>query len=223
MGFIRNGTLWNRLIGPAQQRFREARARRILERFPEIQGSEVVDLGGSLPFWNLVGHILKPASVRIYNTSDGRMTMKVRNLAENIVAQVYDGERIPEQDASADFVLCNSVIEHVPPQKRKNFSREICRVGRHHIVQTPSPMFPIDLHFGLPFLHWLPRSLGRHLAMISPFALLSDGDPRGFFEETQLLSRAELQGYFPASEIVTETSLGIPKSLIVFGRGGVID
>ena len=66
---------WNDLIGPLQRRFRLSRAERILARYPEINGSTVVDIGGSLNFWNGVHDVLKPARIIIYNIHDGRMTM----------------------------------------------------------------------------------------------------------------------------------------------------
>lgn len=214
---------WNTLIGPWQRRFRRSRAQRILARYPDIVGSRVVDIGGSLPFWQNVDAILRPAEVVIYNISDHRMNMGERNVAARIRAELYDGVRVPEGDGSADFVICNSVIEHVPPAERENLAREIRRVGRNFIVQTPSPQFPLELHFGLPFIHWLPRRLGRTLAKASPFALLAGADAQRYFDETRLVGIPELAKYFPRSTIEIERFAGLPKSLIAFGAGDVLE
>lgn len=124
---------------------------------------------------------------------------------------------MPLDDKAADFVICNSVIEHVPLDKRAGLASEVRRVGRHFIVQTPSPAFPLELYFGLPFIHWLPRSLARRIVPISPFALLSSADVQTYFDETRLLWVDELQGHFPEGKIKTERFLGIPKSNLVFG------
>ena len=135
-----------------------------------------------------------------------------------LTLELYDGERLPVGTGEADFVICNSVIEHVPPAARANLASEIRRVANGYIVQTPSKLFPIELHFGLPFIHWLPRPLGRKLASISPFALFSKVDAKEYFDETLLLSKRELTDFFPGCEILTESLAGIPKSNIAIGR-----
>lgn len=208
---------WNRLIGPAQRRFRHERALRIRAALPQIEGARVIDVGGSLAYWYEVEHILKPASVVCYNISAPRMAMGRENSNPRITARLYDGTRIPEDDQSADVVICNSVIEHVPLDLRANLAREVMRVGKTWVVQTPSPAFPLELHFGLPFVHWLPRSIGRQVVRVSPFHLLSDGDGPRYFDETQLLTPKELTALFPGGRLIEEKVLGIPKSLLVFG------
>jgi len=86
-------------------------------------------------------------------------------------------------------------------------------------VQTPSRGFPLELHFGLPFVHWLPRPLAREIVRVSPFNLLSKVNARQYFDQTHLLPKEELSSYFPGAEIRTETFLGLPKSNIAIGRG----
>jgi hypothetical protein len=205
---------WNKLIRPAQKRFRRSRIRLIGKLFPEIEGSVVVDVGGSLHFWREAMSILKPSRVLIYNISAPRMTMLVTDPDPRIEAHLYDGVRLPLADNEADFVLCNSVIEHVRPDARASFAAEIQRVGKRFAVQTPSRSFPFELHFGMPFVHWLPRRLGRWLVGFSPFQLLSGANARKYFDATQLLSTAELRGHFPTARIITEDFLGMPESML---------
>lgn len=211
--------LWSRLIMPQQRKFRTARAELIKRLAPEIEGASVIDVGGALPFWRAVGHILKPARVRIFNISEHRTTMFEQRHEDWLTVELYDGNRLPVDDQSTDFVICNSVIEHVPPDRRANLASEIRRVGRTYIVQTPSPGFPLELHFGLPFVHWLPRPVARRMVVVSPFNLMSDVNIKQYFDDTQLLSKGELQGYFPPAKIQTETFMGMPKSNIAIGQG----
>ena len=208
---------WNRLIRPAQRRFRRTRAHRIRQRLPMIRDGKVVDIGGALGFWLEVDDVLRPAQVICYNISAPRMSMGYQATNARIRTRLYDGSRIPEEDRAADVVICNSVIEHVPPEARAGLAREIMRVGRRYVVQTPSPAFPLELHFGLPFVHWLPRPIGRALVRISPFHLLSGADGPAYFDETRLLSRRELMALFPGARLVVERVMGIPKSYLVFG------
>jgi hypothetical protein len=74
------------------------------------------------------------------------------------------------------------------------------------------------LHFGLSFMHWLPRPLGRLIAPISPFGLFAKARPRDYFDETRLLSRSELARLCPRADMVKERFLGIPKSYLAIGR-----
>ncbi|MFO6445701.1 class I SAM-dependent methyltransferase [Erythrobacter sp. NE805] len=208
---------WSKAVHPAQTWFRKKRAERILKRFPEINGGVVIDVGGSLTFWKSVGDILKPARVIIYNISAGRMQMGLQNRTDYIETHIYDGHTIPEADGTADVVICNSVIEHVPLENRARLVSEIARVGKRFVVQTPAYGFPLELHFGLPFIHWLPRSWGRLLVRASPFALMSDASSVWMFDQTQLLRKPEFKRYFPDADMEVEYFLGMPKSVLVFG------
>lgn len=211
--------LWSRIIMPQQRKFRQARAELIRRLAPDIEGASVIDVGGALPFWRAVGDILKPASVRIFNISRHRTTMFEMKHEDWLTVELYDGKRLPVADQAADFVICNSVIEHVPLDQRAGLASEIMRVGRSYIVQTPSRAFPLELHFGLPFVHWLPRSLARRMVLVSPFNLLSDVKIQPYFDQTRLLPMDELKSYFPGAEIKTESFLGLPKSNIAIGHG----
>lgn len=209
--------LWNKLIGPMQRRFRRQRARKILDRFPQINGGIVIDIGGSLAFWKEVEDILRPSRILIYNIDDGRMKMGVASTNARIQLHLYDGLIVPQPDAAADIVICNSVIEHVPPHLRAGLAAEVIRVGKSFVVQTPAREFPLELHFGLPFVHWLPRAIARQIVRVSPFAVLAKVDAKTYFDETRLLSRDEMAGYFPKASIEIEYLLGIPKSMLAFG------
>lgn len=208
---------WKDAIAPLQRRFRRQRAERILARFPGINGATVVDIGGALTFWKSVEDILKPARIIIYNIDDGRMKMGEQKRSDNIELHIYDGTTIPHEDGFADFVLCNSVIEHVPLAARANLAREIKRVGKKYIVQTPAREFPVELHFGMPFVHWLPRKLGRKIVPISPFGILSQANAQHYFDQTQLLTRSEFSEFFPEATIELERVAGIPKSMLALG------
>jgi SAM-dependent methyltransferase len=98
---------------------------------------------------------------------------------------VRDG--LPFADGEFDLVYCSSVIEHVPPARRAAFARELRRVGRGWLVQTPARSFPIEPHALLPFAHWLPRRLRRLYWRLGA----ADRD-----EQIELLSRHELEALF---------------------------
>jgi hypothetical protein len=46
----------------------------------------------------------------------------------------YDGERLPFEDDFFDIAVCVDVLEHVPPEKRNSFLRDVIRISRNSII-----------------------------------------------------------------------------------------
>jgi SAM-dependent methyltransferase len=71
-----------------------------------------------------------------------------------------DAMGLPLPDASVDVVVCAQVYEHVPDDVR--LFAEIWRVlrpGGIVFFSGPNWLFPIEPHYFLPFLHWMPRGM----------------------------------------------------------------
>jgi SAM-dependent methyltransferase len=94
---------------------------------------------------------------------------------------------LPFAEDEFDLVYSSSVIEHVPPARRKAFASEVRRVGRGWFVQTPALSFPIEPHSLLPFAHWLPVALRRPYWR---FGVAGD------WEDISLLSLREMEALF---------------------------
>jgi SAM-dependent methyltransferase len=94
---------------------------------------------------------------------------------------------LPFADGEFDLAYCSSVIEHVPVHRREAFARELRRVARGWLVQTPALSFPIEPHALLPVAHWLPLSLRRR------YWRLGAGD---VVDEIRLLRRREMAALF---------------------------
>jgi SAM-dependent methyltransferase len=65
---------------------------------------------------------------------------------------------LPLADESVAFVVCAQVYEHVPSDVQ--LFAEIHRVLRPDGIvffSGPNWLFPVEPHYFLPFLHWLPR------------------------------------------------------------------
>lgn len=69
-----------------------------------------------------------------------------------------DGCHLPFADQSFDVVHSGAVLEHVGNRARQQqFLQEAIRVARYNVfITTPNRYFPMELHTGLPFVHWLP-------------------------------------------------------------------
>ena len=96
-------------------------------------------------------------------------------------------EGLPFDDGAFDLTYSNSVVEHVAPERRSAFARELKRVGRGWYVQTPAWSFPIEPHALLPFAHWLPPRLRRIYWRLGV---------AGEWEEISLLRRREMTDLF---------------------------
>ena len=105
-----------------------------------------------------------------------------------------DAREMPFEDCAFDFVFSSAVIEHVGSRECQTaFLKECMRVARKHVfITTPNRWYPLEMHSGLPLLHWLPMPVFRgllrvfglkELAQESNLNLLSSRDVRGMCEE----------------------------------------
>jgi SAM-dependent methyltransferase len=117
-------------------------------------------------------------------------------------ADVADG--LPYADGEFDLVYSSSVIEHVPPARRRAFADEVRRVGRGLYVQTPAYSFPVEPHSLLPLAHWLPAPARRRVWHLGV---------QGEWEDIPLLKRGEVAGLFGAP-VHAERVLGLAKSWV---------
>ena len=207
-------SLWLRTFHPISAHFRRKRFQKLLEVEPALLQQKILDLGGSVHFWQKVDVDPAKHDITILNVVlDGQATDL--NGEVSSIVKLYDGHTIPYPDWHFDWVLCNSVIEHVPLEKRERFASELQRVGRSFIVQTPAYAFPVEPHFVMPFLHWLPRSFARRIAGFGLWGILGRhkrAKVDDYFGEVHLLKRREFAGLFPAAALMTERFAGIPKS-----------
>jgi SAM-dependent methyltransferase len=118
-------------------------------------------------------------------------------------------EGLPLADGEFDLVYCSSVIEHVPPARRRAFAQELRRIGRGWYVQTPAFSFPLEPHSLLPGAQWLPPGLRRRY-----WRLGAAED----WEEISLLRRRELEELFGPAR--PERFAGLVKSWVCLSPPG---
>jgi hypothetical protein len=213
--------LWLSVFHPVSAYFRKRRFAAILQHEPSLLRMKILDLGGSVHFWQKVGVDLAATDITILNVAEDGQSADLRGEAAGGAIHIYDGVTVPWPDQSFDWVISNSVIEHVPPAQRQQFASELRRVGRNYLVQTPAFAFPVEPHFVMPFLHWLPRKFARRIAGFGLWGLLkkrSKSRIDSYFDEVNLLRLTEFRGLFPDAELATERVAGIPKSHTLIHR-----
>ncbi|NJK72198.1 MAG: class I SAM-dependent methyltransferase [Synechococcaceae cyanobacterium SM2_3_60] len=171
----------------------------------------LLDIGGEPTFWlsypSVVGRI-------------DCLNLEPRESSEPIRTLVGDGCNLSFADQSYDIAFSNSVIEHVGTwEQQQRFAAEARRVGRKLWIQTPARECPIEPHYLIIGIHWLPRRWQRYLLRwLSPWGWLAKPTSEEIaimVETTRLLTKPEMAQLFPDCEILTEYLLpGVPKSYI---------
>ena len=192
---------------------RVARAKRMLafaDRMLKDSSVSVIDLGGTIRFWDDAPRHLELTVVNL--PGEIHVDRSCRHSVRLVEADACDLSFLP--DKSFDIAFSNSVIEHVGDEKRQDaFASEARRLGRGYWVQTPCTGFPIEAHTGIPFWWQFPSSLQKKLIAHWRKSLPEWAD---FIEETRVLSEKRMRRLFPDSEIYVERVVGIPKSIVAY-------
>lgn len=190
---------------------------KVVDRILEAKGeAHILDVGGTIGYWRTLEPLL----------GDRKLTFTLVNLgAEPRDEGPYrlragDACAMPEfADNSFDVVHSNSVIEHVGHwREMRAMAAEVRRLAPAYFVQTPNIAFPIEAHFGLPFVHWLPEPMraailyaprGKFVPKDAPYDAAIE-----MVQRVVLLSHGQMRHLFPDSRLVAERVVGLAKSWI---------
>jgi len=213
-----NIKIWSNFIKIFQSFFRKKRGVFLKKMYPDLSNLKILDLGGTESFWIQLGIKINPNNITIINIANYQ---EEYSKLLGIKKIIYDGKKIPFKDKTFDLVICNSVLEHVPLKQRFELCAEIQRVSKFYFIQTPSFYFPIEPHFVLPFIHWLPKKIGLYYLYLSPWKILSKPKKKtinDYFINTNLLKESDLVELFKNSKIFKEKFLFITKSYYVCSK-----
>lgn len=197
--------------------FRRKRLKLFLELADKYKKPvRVLDVGGTENYWKQMGLLGNTDfELTITNIEDPPVTDSVKF---RYVKADASNLRMFE-DKSFDIVFSNSMIEHIPdPAKRHQAAREIARIGKSFLVQTPAYWIPVEPHFLFPYFQLLPRFI--QLFMVKSFSMgwfkkcSTEEEAAVLIDSIRLLKRKEVRVLFPGSAIYTERALLFPKSYL---------
>ena len=202
-----------RFVNFASRRFHAKRMDFFHRTFRPTRETTILDVGGTDYCWRISGISCRLTLCNLDPELD------VAGYCEHIIA---DGCALPFPDKSFDIVFSNSTIEHVGDIERQaQFAKEIRRVGRSYWVQTPNKWFPIEPHYVLPCVQFLPFWLRWRCKYISPHHLVSMRLPTreealNLALEVRLPTAREMRTFFPDGELHREKLCGLTKSLVAY-------
>ena len=203
-----------------RNRFRVKRFARFLDIVDDIIAAKgkclILDAGGRMEHWAAMASLFGDRNIRVTlvdlqaeETTDPRFT-----------SIAGDARDLPQfGDDSFDLVYSNSVIEHVGRwSDQKRMAAEVRRLAPRHFIQTPDYWCPVEPHFRMPVIHWLPvpwqTTIVRARACgFYPRAADID-EALMILEDARLVTLKAMKALFPDSTIERERVLGLPKSLI---------
>ena len=203
-----------------QNAFRRRRIAQFMQSVDEILSvrgqCRILDLGGFVSFWLGLEQAWsdRPVHITLVNLVDQAVPDERFNSLRG------DACSLPHFAGNAfDIVHSNSVLEHVGDWRRKRqMANEVRRLAPRYFVQTPNYWFPVEPHFRMLALHWMPRPWRRSLVMSAPRGFhpqaktLDEAD--AILSDAELLDAREMAELFPDAQIERERFLGLTKSLI---------
>jgi hypothetical protein len=194
-------------------RFRQARMQRFLSLVAPLMSKgpvRILDIGGTASYWHALPGLYRAPNVEITICNLSRDEFDDGNL------RVRHGNAcsLPFTDMSFDVVHSNSVIEHVGHwPEMQAMASEVRRLAPVYFVQTPNYWFPLEPHYRLPFVQFLPKPARafvvdalRHNPASRPASQVVGG--------IQLIAAHQMRALFPDAKIERERFFGMAKSLI---------
>lgn len=86
---------------------------------------------------------------------------KKNHKRKNLTFNYGDGTHLKYRDNSFDVITCMHIYEHVP-NDRKLFKQiyRVLKPGGICYLAAANKLWPMEPHYRLPFLSWLPKKLG---------------------------------------------------------------
>lgn len=181
----------------------------------------ILDVGGTIGYWRALAPLWEGRPVRFTLVNLG-VEPRIEGPFELVPG---DARSMPQYaDNAFDIVHSNSVIEHVGHwDEMAAMAAEVRRLAPSYFLQTPNQWFPVELHFKLPFIHWLPEQARARWLLSRPGKYLPKGatiaDATRLVQRVNLLNRRQMAYLFPDATLRAERMAGLVKSWIAIREG----
>lgn len=175
---------------------------------------QILDVGGTAYFWIGKSFLEKyQVTITLLNLESSETNHPRLKSVEGNATDLSAYE-----DGSFDLVFSNSVIEHLYTfENQQKMAQECMRVGRSYFIQTPNKHFPVEAHYALPFVQYLPDKFVFTILTKTKLSRLHqwrEEKAQQYLNEIRLLSLGEMKMLFPNSTIYKEKFLGMTKSFV---------
>lgn len=184
------------------------------KNFPFGSTLNILDVGGTAYFW------IDKEFLKNYQVEITLLNLEASETGYSQLKSVKgDATNLSEyKKGSFDLVFSNSVIEHLYTfTNQKKMAQECMRVGKKFFIQTPNKHFPVEAHYALPFVQYLPNKFVFTILTKTKLSRLHqwrEEKAKQYLDEIRLLSLNEIKILFPKSTIFKEKFLGITKSFV---------
>jgi 2-polyprenyl-3-methyl-5-hydroxy-6-metoxy-1,4-benzoquinol methylase len=104
-----------------------------------------------------------------------------------------DALKLPFSSQSFDAIICAQVYEHVASEPALITEIErVIRPGGIVFFSGPNKLFPIEPHFFLPFLHWMPDKMARFYMRVTRKGNLYDIRPLTYWSLKKSLQHFDI-------------------------------
>jgi len=206
----------NRLFLYLHRKSRERRHQLFLQLFRPTAATRILNVGAAGTSIGLPEQLESSYEHRsriIGGSISFADVLDYRNSFPGVQAIAFDGCALPFTDKSFDIVYSNAVLEHLPGEELiERFAAEIQRVGKGWFVATPNFWYPVDPHYHLPFLQFLPEDKQRNLIRRLG---------RTPYEHVHLLTAGQLRRLFPGGKVITCRTTFYPETLVAYSTPSI--
>ena len=116
--------------------------------------------GGATVAWSLKGLDCTGIDLIKEDLNIAKLRAKAQEINPRFIK--VSGTHLPFKQDTFDIIICDQVLEHTPNFKKT--IKEIKRVAKKNAIiyiDMPNKFFPVEPHYKLFFIHWIPKKLQR--------------------------------------------------------------
>ncbi|QQG43496.1 MAG: class I SAM-dependent methyltransferase [Candidatus Daviesbacteria bacterium] len=128
-----------------------------------LKNLSVLDIGASS---GIIDHFLAQHFKEVTGADIDEKAIKFAKESfkrKNLKFEIADAMNLKYKNNSFDVVICTHVYEHVPhPKKLFTEIRRVLTPNGVCYLAAVNKLWPLEPHYDLPFLSWLPKSLANY-------------------------------------------------------------